>query len=60
VREGVDRVIQVRYDEERGTSVVEQEDLDGVDEPGPARAPRGGGALRLVPAREADEREAVG
>jgi DNA repair protein SbcC/Rad50 len=30
VREGVDRVILVRYDEERGSSVVEQSDGDGV------------------------------
>ncbi|HZF67202.1 MAG TPA: SMC family ATPase [Gemmatirosa sp.] len=31
VREGLDRVIRVRYDEERGSSVVTQEDGDGAD-----------------------------
>jgi exonuclease SbcC len=41
VREGLDRVITVRYDDERGTSVVEQSeggtaggDLPGMAEPG--------------------------
>ena len=58
VREGVDRVIHVRYDEERGSSVVEQSDGEGYDGDAPARAPRG--ALRLVEGSEADAREAVG
>ncbi|HWJ23236.1 MAG TPA: SbcC/MukB-like Walker B domain-containing protein, partial [Gemmatimonadaceae bacterium] len=38
VREGLDQVVTVRYDEERGTSVVEQRDagasLESGDEPG--------------------------
>jgi exonuclease SbcC len=33
VREGLDRVISVRYDEESGTSVVTQTDPSGVDGP---------------------------
>jgi exonuclease SbcC len=32
VREGLDRVISVRYDEETGTSVVTQSDPSGVDD----------------------------
>ncbi|HEY0972312.1 MAG TPA: SMC family ATPase [Gemmatimonadales bacterium] len=35
VREGVDRVIEVRHDEETGTSVVYQRDGDGDDGPPP-------------------------
>ena len=41
VREGLDRVVTVRYDDERGTSVVEQSDgpVRGGDLPGMAEPP---------------------
>jgi len=32
VREGLDRVINVRYDEESGMSIVTQSDPSGVDD----------------------------
>jgi DNA repair protein SbcC/Rad50 len=60
VREGVDRVIHVRYDEERGSSVVEQADGDDGGAPAPARVPRHVAALPFDEAREADEEEVVG
>jgi exonuclease SbcC len=39
VREGLDRVITVRYDEERGTSVVESSDAMDASDAGDATAP---------------------
>lgn len=39
VREGLDRVIRVRYDEESGSSVVEQEEEEGADAAGEGSAP---------------------
>jgi exonuclease SbcC len=66
VREGVDRVVHVRYDEERGSSVVVQEDGGDGDGAAPARGVRapaqGDRALRDPALRfdEADEPEVVG
>jgi hypothetical protein len=59
VREGLDRVIRVRYDEERGASVVTQEDAD--DDGGAVRLPDDlalapGGARRARGAPSASRR----
>ena len=43
MREGLDRVVMVRYDEERGTSVVRQQDVgDTADESGDLPGASGG------------------